>query len=220
MRCVTQDVFCHIASGNVELEGDLCLPDDADSIVVFAHGSGSSRHSPRNRFVAEALRRRGLGTLLFDLLTLREERLDMRSGQLRFDIDLLAGRMVAATEWLADYEDTRHLRVGFFGGNTGAAAAFRAASRLPGKIGAIVSRGGRLDLSGAELGQVDAPTLLIVGGDDLPVVEANRAAQKKFRGVNQLEVVPGASQLFEEPGALDQVASLTCDWFARYLPVR
>ncbi len=220
MRCVTQDLFCHIASGNVELEGDLCLPDDADAIVVFAHGSGSSRHSPRNRFVAEALRRRGLGTLLFDLLTLREERLDMRSGQLRFDIDLLAGRLLAATEWLADYEDTRHLRIGFFGGNTGAAAAFRAASQLGQKVGAIVSRGGRLDLAGPELAQIDAPTLLIVGGDDVPVVEINRAAQKKFRGVNQLEIVPGASQLFEEPGALDQVAALAGDWFGRYLPER
>jgi putative phosphoribosyl transferase len=217
MRSVTQERYVRISPADVELEGDLSIPDGASGIVLFAHGSGSSRHSPRNRYVGEALRRRGLGTLLFDLLTLREERLDMHTGHLRFDIDLLSERLVAATEWIGSYDETRDLRIGYFGASTGAAAALVAAARLPEKIGAIVSRGGRPDLAGPALRQINAPTLLIVGGDDLPVIELNRRAQRELHAPNKLEIVPGATHLFEEPGALDQVAALAGDWFVQYL---
>jgi putative phosphoribosyl transferase len=220
MRSLTQERYVRISPGDVELEGDLSVPDGASGIVLFAHGSGSSRHSPRNRYVGEALRKRGLGTLLFDLLTLREERMDMHTGHLRFDIEMLAGRLAATTEWIGSYEETRDLTIGYFGASTGAAAALVAAAQLPEAIGAIVSRGGRPDLAGPALRRIKAPTLLIVGGDDLPVIDMNREAQRQLRASNKLEIVPGATHLFEEPGALDHVAALAGDWFVQHLTPR
>lgn len=217
MRCITEERFVRITSGNAELEGDLSIPEGASGVVLFAHGSGSSRHSPRNRFVAEFLRKRRLGTLLFDLLTLREERIDMHTGQLRFNIDLLAERLVGATEWFAQCDEVQHLKLGYFGASTGAAAALVAAAQLPDKVAAIVSRGGRPDLAGTALPKVKAPTLLIVGGSDAPVIDMNRDAQRQMRAPNRLEIVPGATHLFEEPGALDRVSALAGDWFAQYL---
>ncbi len=203
--------------GAVKLEGDLHLPDGAAGIVVFAHGSGSSRHSPRNRYVAQVLNRAGLATLLFDLLTGEEEIEDSLTAHLRFDIPLLAGRLAAATDWLSGHAATRHLRIGYFGASTGAAAALVAAAERPEVIGAVVSRGGRPDLAGDALKDVRAPTLLIVGGLDERVEWLNRLAQAQLRTTSDLVIVPGATHLFEEPGTLEQVASLACQWFQRYL---
>lgn len=203
--------------GPVTLEGNLDIPKGAQGIVVFAHGSGSSRRSPRNRQVARALRQGGLATLLFDLLTPEEEVLDMRSGHLRFNIGLLANRLVGVTDWLTQNQDTRHLRVGYFGASTGAAAALVAAADRPAVVRAVVSRGGRPDLAGPALSHVYAPTLLIVGGADVPVISMNEEALAKLRVEKQLVVVPGATHLFEEPGALEEVARLALDWFDRYL---
>jgi putative phosphoribosyl transferase len=200
-----------------ELPGSLELPEGAKGLVVFVHGSGSSRHSPRNMAVASLLREGGLGTLLFDLLTLDEESLDRSSGQLRFNIGLLTGRLVEVTDWLCRDERTRQLCIGYFGASTGAAAALMAAAERPGEVGAVVSRGGRPDLAGEALPAVEAPTLLIVGGADVQVLELNRVAIRQMEAPTELEVVPGATHLFEEPGALEHVARLALDWFQRYL---
>lgn len=205
------------AGGGLELEGDLALPTAARGLVLFAHGSGSSRHSPRNRHVAAALRAAGLGTLLMDLLTRQEEALDARTGHLRFDISRLAERLVAATDWLGAQPATRDRRIGYFGASTGGGAALVAAAARPDAVGAVVSRGGRPDLAGPALADVRAPTLLVVGGRDVPVIAMNQEALAKLRCPAQLEIVPGATHLFEEPGTLDQVARLAADWFQRHL---
>jgi putative phosphoribosyl transferase len=201
----------------ITLDGNFTLPEGAEGVVLFAHGSGSSRHSPRNRHVAEVLNQARLATLLVDLLTPQEEAIDMRTGHLRFDIGLLAERLIRATDWLVEYPDTRNLRIGYFGASTGAAAALVAASQRPEPVGAVVSRGGRPDLAGPALGRVRAPTLLIVGGNDFQVIELNRVAFEQLRSEKRLVIVPGATHLFEETGALDEVATLARDWFQRHL---
>jgi len=206
-----------VGAGAVTLEGNLNLPDGAQGIVLFAHGSGSSRHSPRNRYVAAVLQQAGLATLLVDLLTPAEEAVDLRTAHLRFDIELLAERLVGATDWLASQPETQNLRVGYFGASTGGGAALVAAARRPERVDAVVSRGGRPDLAGAALPHVEAPTLLIVGGHDYPVIDMNRAALAELRCEKRLEIVPGATHLFEEPGALEEVARLARDWFVSHL---
>jgi len=204
--------------GKVVLEGTLGLPKGTRAIVVFAHGSGSSRHSPRNRYVARLLQSQGIGTLLFDLLTREEESIDEFTGELRFDIPFLANRLTDATRWLMHRPDMDGVKFGYFGASTGAAAALVAAAKLPDAIGAVVSRGGRPDLAGAALGSVRAPSLLIVGGDDEPVIGMNRQALAKLRCLDKrLVIVPGATHLFEEPGALEEVARLAAEWFKKYL---
>jgi putative phosphoribosyl transferase len=208
-----------LPAGPVRLEGVLGIPEGARGIVLFAHGSGSSRHSPRNRFVAEQLRQAYLATLLMDLLTLEEEAIDQRAGQHRFDIGLLANRLVSATDWLARFPETRQLKIGYFGASTGAAAALVAAAERPDSVSAVVSRGGRPDLAGAALAQVRAPTLLIVGGRDQPVLALNQQALVHLKGEKQLVIIPGATHLFEEPGALEGVAALARDWLVRHLVV-
>jgi pimeloyl-ACP methyl ester carboxylesterase len=185
--------------------------------VLFAHGSGSSRHSRRNRYVADELRRAGLGTLLFDLLTAEEEAVDEYTRHLRFDIGLLADRLLAATEWLRSRDDTRDLHVGYFGASTGGGAALVAAARRPEAVSAVVSRGGRPDLAGDYLPKVKAPTLLIVGGLDYAVITMNQDAAARMTAPKELVIVPGATHLFEEPGTLEEVARLAADWFARHL---
>ena len=198
------------------LEGDLALPRDPRGLVLFAHGSGSSRHSSRNRFVAGVLGRRGFGTLLIDLLTPREEEVDRFTAQYRFDIPKLAGRLGAIVAWL-NTSEAAGLPIGLFGASTGGGAALVAAAEHPGGIAALVSRGGRPDLAGRALARVSAPTLLIVGGLDDVVIGMNRDAMKLMRGEVALEIVPGATHLFEEPGTLEQVADLAAGWFAKYL---
>jgi dienelactone hydrolase len=206
--------------GSVRLDGSLVVPHQARGVVLFAHGSGSSWHSPRNRRVAQALQHAGLATLLIDLLTVEEERLDASTGHLRFDIGLLADRLVGATDWLRKCEATAPLPIGYFGASTGGGAALVAAARCPGVVGAVVSRGGRPDLAGSSLPLVQAPTLLIVGGADHPVIGLNhQALQQLGAAQKQLILIPGASHLFEEPGALDQVARLAAEWFRRYLRI-
>ena len=208
----------HIGFGaGVELAGDLAVPASALGLVLFAHGTGSSRHSRRNQAVAAALRDRGLATLLLDLLTKGEEAVDLFSGELRFDIDLLADRVVTATVWAAEQAPTRALPVGYFGASTGAAAALVAAARQPTRVAAVVSRGGRPDLAEPWLADVAAPTLLIVGERDETVIELNQLAYDKLCVERRLEIVPGATHLFEEPGALEHVARLAGDWFTRHL---
>ena len=207
----------HVPAGEVSLDGDLSLPDGARGIVLFAHGSGSSRLSPRNRHVARLLNEAGLATLLVDLLTPEEEAFDARTTRLRFDIDLLAERLVEVTDWLGDRAETRGLRRGYFGASTGAAAALVAAAARPQVVHALVSRGGRPDLAGPALPLVRAPTLLIVGGEDVAVIELNRRALAQLRTEADLAIVPGATHLFEEPGALDEVARLARQWFERHL---
>src|SRR5207248_8359551 len=206
-----------ISAGSVAFEGNLSLPDYAIALVLFAHGSGSSRHSPRNQFVARGLNDAGLATLLFDLLTPEEEAIDARTAELRFNIKLRAERLVHATNWAKGQQQTRNLRIGYFGSSTGGAAALVAAAELAQEVGAVVSRGGRPDLAGAALPRVQAPTLLIVGGNDAPVIEMNRSAMSRLSAVNQLVIVPGATHLFEEPGTLEEVARLARDWFLKYL---
>jgi dienelactone hydrolase len=208
-----------LAIGRLALEGDLRLPETASGVVVFAHGSGSSRFSPRNRFVASVLEQAGLATLLMDLLTRDEEAIDEQTAHLRFDIGLLAQRLVAATDWLGQQPDTRHLPIGYFGASTGAGAALVAAAERPAVVRAIVSRGGRPDLAGSALARVRAPTLLIVGGRDEVVIELNRAAFELLPVEKRLEIVPGATHLFEEPGTLEVVARLARDWFVRHLSI-
>ena len=202
-----------ISAGDATLEGSLSFPEGASRLVLFAHGSGSSRRSPRNRLVAQKLNDAGLATLLFDLLTRSEEAVDLRTAQLRFDISLLAERLVHATKWARENTITRNLRIGYFGASTGGAAALVAAAELPRDVGAIVSRGGRPDLAGGALPRVRAPTLLVVGGEDDVVIDLNEQARLQMRGEVQLEIIPGATHLFEEPGALERVAHLAADWF-------
>jgi putative phosphoribosyl transferase len=198
--------------------GDLTVPCNARGIITFAHGTGSSRLSPRNRYVASVLQRVKLATLLLDLLTPEEEQVDVRTRQLRFNIDLLANRLVEATEWLShDESGVGRLPFGYFGASTGAAAALIAAAQLTDSISAVVSRGGRPDLAGSALSKVTAPTLLIVGGDDYAVIDLNEKALKELRCENRLEIVPGATHLFEQPGTLEQVAELASNWFENHL---
>jgi dienelactone hydrolase len=206
-----------VASGTVTLRGLLGVPRDARGVVLFAHGSGSGRLSSRNNFVARSLQDAKLATLLIDLLTDDEERADARTGHLRFDIAFLAGRLEAATEWLARSAETRSLKIGYFGASTGAAAALVAAAEMPDHAHAVVSRGGRPDLAGEHLSKVEAPTLLIVGSRDVPVIPLNEDAFAQLRCEKKLEIVPGASHLFEEPGTLEVVARLASSWFAKYL---
>jgi predicted alpha/beta-hydrolase family hydrolase len=206
-----------IPLGEAVLEGELIVPPGASSIVLFAHGSGSSRYSPRNQYVAEVIRARGVGTLLFDLLTKAEEAVDLRTRHLRFDIELLARRLVAVTNWIRRQADTRHLRVGYFGSSTGGAAALVAAAAMGRDTGAVVSRGGRPDLAGAALERVVSPTLLIVGGRDEVVIQLNEEASAKLQCQKELQIVPGATHLFEEAGKLEEVAKLAAAWFERYL---
>lgn len=200
------------------LEGELVIPVKATAVIAFAHGSGSSRHSPRNQYVARVLQQGGLATLLFDLLTAEEVRIDVQTAEFRFDIALLARRLSEATTWLKKDIDTRDLLVGYFGASTGAAAALVVAARRRSDVFAVVSRGGRPDLAGTSLPLVKAPTQLIVGGEDTPVIEMNEDAFRQLRMEEKtLEIVPGATHLFEEPGALEKVAFLARDWFQREL---
>ena len=200
-----------------QIEADLRVPDRARGLVIFAHGSGSSRFSSRNRSVAEALEGHGFGTLLLDLLTREEESVDVRTEEYRFDIGLLGRRVIRATDWTQDRPDLLHLPIGYFGASTGAAAALIGAVARPQVVRAVVSRGGRPDLADQVLSQVKAPTLLIVGGDDEPVIGMNRDAMSQMRAVAELEIISGATHLFEEPGALEQVIDLASGWFRRHL---
>jgi putative phosphoribosyl transferase len=203
----------HIPADGVELEGSLAIPKEACGVVLFAHGSGSSRHSPRNNFVAQTLQNIGIGTLLMDLLTQQED----MTYETRFDIDLLTSRLERATEWLMEQPQRRALDIGYFGASTGAAAALKAAATLGTSIGAVVSRGGRPDLAMSALSQVQSPTLLIVGGLDDVVIELNRQAYQKLKVEKHMTVIPGATHLFEEPGALQEVAGLAARWFTQHL---
>ena len=202
-----------IPADSVNLEGDLNIPEGAGSVVIFAHGSGSSRLSPRNNYVASVMRREGIGTLLFDLLTELEDETYER----RFDIDLLTRRLVAATVWVQKRPETQGLRIGYFGASTGAAAALKAAAILGPAISAVVSRGGRVDMASSALPEVRIPTLLIVGGRDYPVILLNQQAYVRLRGEKDMVIVSGASHLFEEPGKLEEVAQLAAQWFKRFL---
>jgi dienelactone hydrolase len=206
-----------IDAGNVIVGGTLTVPVGARGIVLFAHGSGSSRFSLRNRYVAGELTRAGLATLLIDLLTDEEDAQDLRTRQHRFDIPLLAGRLVGATDWVAVQAQLHALPVGYFGASTGAAAALVAAASRPENISAVVSRGGRPDLASAALPRVRCPTLLIVGGNDVPVIAMNRSAMAQMTAPVELEIVPGATHLFEQPGTLERVAELAAGWFTRYI---
>lgn len=209
-----------IPSGTAKLEGELILPNEASGIVLFAHGSGSSRHSPRNQYVARVIREATVGTLLFDLLTKEEENIDLVTRHLRFDINLLAKRLMDATAWLKDLPDTQRLKIGYFGASTGGGAALVAAAELGERVGAVVSRGGRPDLAGEALPRVKSPTLLIVGGLDDVVIDLNQAAYEQLQCEKELKIVPGATHLFEEPGALEEVARLAAAWFQTYLSIK
>jgi pimeloyl-ACP methyl ester carboxylesterase len=206
-----------IPSGRATISANLEVPEGARGIVLFAHGSGSGRFSPRNTYVARLLNRQKIATLLIDLLTTEEESVDEYTGQFRFNIDLLAERLVDSTNWIKRSSEVHDLTIGYFGASTGAAAALIAAAKLPDDIRAVVSRGGRPDLAEEYLPKVKAPTLLIVGGDDREVLELNRQAYAQLRSEKKVEVVPGATHLFEEPGKLEQVAELAIAWFNRYL---
>ena len=206
-----------IPAGDATLDGNLTIPENGAALVLFTHGSGSSRHSPRNQFVARTLNNASLATLLFDLLTRDEEAIDVRTGEHRFNIGLLAERLVHATKWAKQQERTRDLQIGYFGSSTGGAAALVAATEIPEDVGAVVSRGGRPDLAGDALPKVKAPTLFIVGGNDDIVIELNEMARDQMRCEVKLEIVPGATHLFEEPGTLEQVAKLASDWFLLHL---
>ncbi len=214
-EAVHQEVSITLPEGS--LDGSVLLPDGAVGLVLFAHGSGSGRFSPRNRFVAEQLAGVGIGVLLFDLLTREEQSEDNRTAALRFDIDLLTARLIGGIDWASAQDDLHPLPMGLFGASTGAAAALVAAAARPGEVRALVSRGGRPDLAGDALGRVMAPTLLIVGGLDEPVISLNREAAAWLKCEYLLEIVPGAGHLFEQPGTLEQVARLARDWFLRYL---
>jgi putative phosphoribosyl transferase len=210
-------------STNTKLEGNLIIPNAAEGIVVFAHGSGSSRHSPRNQYVAQVLNNAGLATLLTDLLTREEEEVDIKNRQHRFNIDLLSKRLVAVTDWITQNPDTQKLFVGYFGASTGAAAALVAAAQRPGIVTAIVSRGGRPDLAGSQaLRNVQAPTLFIVGAKDIQVIDMNESAMRQLDKVEKkkLKIVPGATHLFEEPGTLEEVARLAKGWFQCYFLIK
>ncbi len=201
----------------VELTGNLEIPAPVQGLVIFAHGSGSGRKSPRNQYVARRLREAGMATLLMDLLTPEEEALDVERAHLRFDIAFLAGRLLAATDWAGRQDSVRGLPIGYFGASTGAAAALVAAAERGPLVRAVVSRGGRPDLAGPALHAVVAPTLLIVGGADVEVLDLNRGALAQLRCPKDLRIVPGASHLFPEPGALEEVAGLAAEWFGRHL---
>jgi len=211
----TQPLIITVRDG--QIAADLRVPDRALGLVLFAHGSGSSRFSSRNRAVAEFLEHRRFATLLVDLLTRNEEQVDSRTAQYRFDIDLLAERVVATTDWIGMSDELGPLPIGYFGASTGAAAALIAAAERPDRVHAVVSRGGRPDLAGEALPRVQAPTLMIVGGNDEPVIDMNQQARQRMRALVELAIVPGASHLFEEPGTLERVMQLASDWFARYL---
>jgi putative phosphoribosyl transferase len=211
------DQSLQIPAAGVALDADIVVPQPAQGVVLFAHGSGSSRRSPRNAFVADELQRAGLATVLVDLLTPAEERIDAVTAELRFDIGLLAGRLTALCDWLVEHDITAGLDIGIFGASTGAAAALVAAAARPGPVAAVVSRGGRPDLAGPALRSVHQPTLLVVGERDPVVLDLNRRAMQELAGETRLDVVPGATHLFQEPGALEQVASLARDWFVRHL---
>jgi len=217
MKALIEHIPVLAPAGKAKLEGEFSIPPVCEGIVLFAHGSGSSRHSPRNRYVAEFLNENSLGTLLVDLLTTEEEREDEYNARLRFDIDLLTDRVVAIADWLAEQLQATGHTLGLFGASTGAAAALRAAARRPSLVRAVVSRGGRPDLAGADAGKVLAPTLLIVGGRDPEVLQMNRDAMALMKCETKLEVVPGATHLFEEPGTLAKVATLAANWFATHL---
>lgn len=206
-------------AGSVTLEGNLSVPDRAKGLVIFIHGSGSSRYSPRNQLVAGVLNTAGLGTLLFDLLTPEEERTDITTAQWRFDVGMLSERVVDATKWVIDHDETAKLPIGYFGASTGAAAALVASTVLPDNIKAIVSRGGRPDLAASTLSRVTAPTLLIVGGRDMPVIDLNSKAIDLMTAcrIKKLEIVPRATHLFEEAGTLEKVADLAAVWFHHYV---
>jgi putative phosphoribosyl transferase len=206
-----------LTAGQATLDGNLTLFDQAPALVLFAHGSGSSRQSPRNQFVARTLNNARLATLLFDLLTPEEEAIDLRTREHRFNISLLADRLVHATKWAKQQEQTRDLRIGYFGSSTGGAAALVAAAELPKDVGAVVSRGGRPDLAGNALPNVRAPTLLIGGGEDHVVIDLNEKASAQMRCEVKIDIIPGATHLFEEAGALEQVAKLATEWFIRHL---
>jgi len=206
-----------ILAGGAILSGTLHLPKSAGALVLFAHGSGSSRHSPRNQFVARTLNDAGLATLLFDLLTQEEEAIDMQTRELRFNIRLLAERLVHTTKWAKQQQQTRDLQIGYFGSSTGGAAALVAAVDVPQDVGAVVSRGGRPDLAGEALPKVQAPTLLIVGGNDDIVIELNEQARDRMQCEVKLEIIPGATHLFEEPGTLEKVAHFASDWFVKHI---
>ena len=206
-----------IHAGRAVLHGNLNIPENASALVLFAHGSGSSRHSPRNQFVSRTLNEAGLATLLFDLLTPEEETIDMQTQEHRFNIDLLAMRLGHSTKWAKQQEQTSNLGLGYFGSSTGGAAALMAAVDAPQNVDAVVSRGGRPDLAGEALPKVKAPTLLIVGGNDDVVIELNEQARDRMHCEVKLEIIPGATHLFEEPGALEKVAQLASQWFSRHL---
>lgn len=212
-----QEKSVQVEVDKITLDGNLAIPKGSEGIVLFAHGSGSSRHSPRNQYVASVLQEAGLGTLLIDLLTVEEERVDDYTMHLRFDIGLLAQRLAGATDWLVNNQETKHLNIGYFGASTGAAAALVAATKHLNLIKAIVSRGGRPDLAGSSLPNVKAPTLLIVGGDDTPVIELNEQARERMQAECKIVIVPGATHLFEEPGKLEEVAQFASDWFLQHL---
>ena len=220
MEIAAESVTLQIPAGEVTLTGDLAIPENARGLVLFAHGSGSSRQSPRNQAVAETLRNAGMATLLFDLLTPHEEAEDAYRGHLRFDIGLLSRRLAIVTEEIADDPHSRNLGLGYFGASTGGAAALRAAAALASTIGAVVSRGGRPDLAGKALAHVKAPTLLIVGERDEDVLRLNERAYAQLRCEKSLAIVPHATHLFQEPGTLEEVARLAADWFRKHLKAR
>jgi len=216
-QSVKEEGYVKLTVDQVALNGNLIIPEQAKGLVAFAHGSGSSRHSPRNQYVAGVLRQSKLATLLFDLLTQDEEIEDQDTGHLRFDIGLLARRLIGATDWLKANDAAKHLKLGYFGASTGAAAALVAAAERPDVVGAVVSRGGRPDLAAPVLDRVKSPTLLIVGGDDFPVIDMNRQALARLRVEKKMVIIPGATHLFEEPGTLEKVAELAAEWFGSHL---
>ena len=214
---IHQETAVKIPIGSVVVEGNLTVPSGAKGVVLFAHGSGSSRFSPRNQYVAKFFNAQKIGTLLFDLLTNEEDQEDIETAEYRFNINLLAERLIGATEWLNKDPDTKNIVFGYFGASTGAAAALIAAVKLPNDIAAVVSRGGRPDLAANYLPRVVTPTLLLVGGLDTVVIELNRQAMEQMSAEKKLVIIPGATHLFEEPGKLEEVAKLSTDWFLRYL---
>ena len=214
---IHQEIVVRIPTGGVVVEGNLTIPPDSKGVVLFAHGSGSSRFSPRNQYVAKKFNKANIGTLLFDLLTNEEDQTDAETAEYRFNIKLLAERLIGATEWLKQDPRTKNCVFGYFGASTGAAAALIAAAKLPDEIATVVSRGGRPDLAGEYLPKVVAPTLFLVGGLDTEVIELNQQAMDQMSAEKKMIIIPGATHLFEEPGKLEEVAKLSIDWFTRYL---
>lgn len=218
--CITKDLEIATSVGSIVMAGTLTFPQNAEGVVLFAHGSGSGRFSPRNLCVANIFQQHGLATLLVDLLTEEEAYNDRKSGRLRFNIGLLASRLLEATKWLEQYRLTRFLKIGYFGASTGAGAALVAAAERPQSVYAVVSRGGRPDLAGEALQHVQSPTLLIVGSQDAAVIELNHKTIQQLNTEKCLEIIPGATHLFEEPGALEQVGQLAYRWFNHYLGIK